>query len=96
MLSHCLTVLLTNKTFEGIFLALVGKLLQKKLRIIPVFETILYKKTFNFNFFVCYDNQPGNHFACSLCEFGFVRRLIALNIPSEQPIREQKTLSIEY
>ena len=33
--------LTTNKTFEGICLALAGKFLQKKLRILRAFKTIL-------------------------------------------------------
>ena len=35
----------TNKTFEGICLALAGKFLQKELWILFIFKTILLKKT---------------------------------------------------
>ena len=34
----------TNKTFEGICLALPGKFLQKELWILLIFKTILWKK----------------------------------------------------
>ena len=37
----------TNKTFEGICLALAGKFLEKELWILFVFKIILYKKLSN-------------------------------------------------
>ena len=45
----------SNKTFEGICLALSGKFRQKELWILFVFKAILYKKTTKFSFKLFYE-----------------------------------------
>ena len=45
----------TNKTFEGICLALAGKFLQKELWILFVFKIILKKKIIKFSFKLIYE-----------------------------------------
>ena len=45
----------TNKTFEGICLALSGKFLQKELWILFVFKIILQKKITKFSFKLIYE-----------------------------------------
>ena len=45
----------TNKTFEGICLALAGKFLQKELWILFVFKIILWKKVITFSFKLIYE-----------------------------------------
>ena len=45
----------TNKTFEGICLALAGKFLQKELWILFVFKIILCKKVIKFSFKLIYE-----------------------------------------
>ena len=45
--SGCLFFLPTNKTFEGICLALAGKFIQKELWIFFVLKIILYKRSLN-------------------------------------------------
>ena len=42
--------LATNKTFEGVCLALAGKFLQKELWILFVFKIIIVKKIIKFSF----------------------------------------------
>ena len=45
----------TNKTFEGICLALSGKFLQKELWILFVFKIILQKRVIKFSFKLIYE-----------------------------------------
>ena len=48
-------LLATNKTFEGVCLAVVGKFLQKELWILFVFKIILWKKIIKFSFKLIYE-----------------------------------------